>query len=477
MSQERARRREERERRAAATRARPRAPRDAARLAAASRAPRCAARLPRRTRWRRQQGLLARRRRAAERRASSLLYLAVAGRRLAADRRPVAARRRGCVLVAARRCPSSSPSPSTGGPAMTTATDRLELLPAVDVADGQAVRLVQGAAGTETSYGDPLDAALAWQQRRRRVGPPGRPRRRVRPRLQPRAARRGRRPARRQGRAVRRHPRRRVAGGRAGHRLRPGQHRHRRAGGPGLVRVGDRPVRRPDRRRPGRARHDPGRARLDPGRRRAVRGAGPARPRRLRPLRRHRRRPGRHADRPQPGPAARGVRGDRPAGGRPRRRLVAGRPAGHRRAGAGRRRGRDRRQGAVRRGVHPARRRWRRCRHDRTPQGLERCARGSRSSATRRAVAAGDHVWVTGCTSIVDGEVVHEGDPYAQTQQAIRNVALARWSSSTRRSTTSCAPGCYVTDISRWEEVRPGARRGVRRRSCPATSMVRGRPR
>jgi len=40
----------------------------------------------------------------------------------------------------------------------------LTLLPAVDVAAGQAVRLVQGVAGTETSYGDPLDAALAWQQ-------------------------------------------------------------------------------------------------------------------------------------------------------------------------------------------------------------------------------------------------------------------------------------------------------------------------
>ncbi|BCY06649.1 bifunctional 1-(5-phosphoribosyl)-5-((5-phosphoribosylamino)methylideneamino)imidazole-4-carboxamide isomerase/phosphoribosylanthranilate isomerase PriA [Actinoplanes sp. L3-i22] len=39
----------------------------------------------------------------------------------------------------------------------------LQLLPAVDVADGQAVRLVQGAAGSETAYGDPLDAALAWQ--------------------------------------------------------------------------------------------------------------------------------------------------------------------------------------------------------------------------------------------------------------------------------------------------------------------------
>ena len=36
------------------------------------------------------------------------------------------------------------------------------ILPAVDVADGAAVRLVRGAAGTETSYGDPLQAALVW---------------------------------------------------------------------------------------------------------------------------------------------------------------------------------------------------------------------------------------------------------------------------------------------------------------------------
>ncbi|WP_421015146.1 bifunctional 1-(5-phosphoribosyl)-5-((5-phosphoribosylamino)methylideneamino)imidazole-4-carboxamide isomerase/phosphoribosylanthranilate isomerase PriA [Glutamicibacter creatinolyticus] len=39
----------------------------------------------------------------------------------------------------------------------------LELLPAVDIANGQAVRLVQGEAGSETGYGDPLEAALAWQ--------------------------------------------------------------------------------------------------------------------------------------------------------------------------------------------------------------------------------------------------------------------------------------------------------------------------
>ncbi len=39
-------------------------------------------------------------------------------------------------------------------------TPELVLLPAVDVADGRAVRLTQGALGTETAYGDPVDAAL-----------------------------------------------------------------------------------------------------------------------------------------------------------------------------------------------------------------------------------------------------------------------------------------------------------------------------
>jgi phosphoribosylanthranilate isomerase len=40
----------------------------------------------------------------------------------------------------------------------------LILLPAVDVVEGKAVRLVQGKAGSETDYGSALDAALAWQR-------------------------------------------------------------------------------------------------------------------------------------------------------------------------------------------------------------------------------------------------------------------------------------------------------------------------
>ncbi|WP_405372596.1 MULTISPECIES: bifunctional 1-(5-phosphoribosyl)-5-((5-phosphoribosylamino)methylideneamino)imidazole-4-carboxamide isomerase/phosphoribosylanthranilate isomerase PriA [unclassified Microbacterium] len=41
-------------------------------------------------------------------------------------------------------------------------TPELILLPAVDVAGGKAVRLTQGEAGTETNYGDPVDAAQEW---------------------------------------------------------------------------------------------------------------------------------------------------------------------------------------------------------------------------------------------------------------------------------------------------------------------------
>ncbi|MHA6511760.1 bifunctional 1-(5-phosphoribosyl)-5-((5-phosphoribosylamino)methylideneamino)imidazole-4-carboxamide isomerase/phosphoribosylanthranilate isomerase PriA [Tessaracoccus sp. Z1128] len=41
--------------------------------------------------------------------------------------------------------------------------EKLQLLPAVDVQDGQAVQLVQGIAGSQKEFGDPLDAALRWQ--------------------------------------------------------------------------------------------------------------------------------------------------------------------------------------------------------------------------------------------------------------------------------------------------------------------------
>ena len=87
-----------------------------------------------------------------------------------------------------------------------------------------------------------------------------------------------------------------------------------------------------------------------------------------------------------------------------------------------------------------------------------------------RAVAAGDHIWVTGCTSLVDGEVVHEGDPYAQTTQAIRNIAwaLGQLDSSLEDVVRT---RIFVTDISRWEEY--GRAHGEAfGEIMPATSMV-----
>ena len=95
-------------------------------------------------------------------------------------------------------------------------SDYLELLPAVDIADGQAVQLVQGVAGSEKRFGDPVEAALNWQRRGAEWihlvdldAAFGRGHNRD-------AARQDRRHARHQGRDERRHPRRRVARGRDG---------------------------------------------------------------------------------------------------------------------------------------------------------------------------------------------------------------------------------------------------------------------
>jgi enamine deaminase RidA (YjgF/YER057c/UK114 family) len=87
-----------------------------------------------------------------------------------------------------------------------------------------------------------------------------------------------------------------------------------------------------------------------------------------------------------------------------------------------------------------------------------------------RAVAAGDFVFVTGCTSIDGAEVVHAGDAYAQTRQAIANVAaaLAKLGGGL---TDVVRTRIFVTDISRWEEY--GRAHGEAfAESMPATSMI-----
>ncbi len=87
-----------------------------------------------------------------------------------------------------------------------------------------------------------------------------------------------------------------------------------------------------------------------------------------------------------------------------------------------------------------------------------------------RAVAAGDFVFVAGCTSVVDGEVVHEGDAAAQTAQAIANVAAALEQLGAGLADV-VRTRMFVTDIARWRQyaLAHGAAFGEIR---PATTMV-----
>jgi len=87
-----------------------------------------------------------------------------------------------------------------------------------------------------------------------------------------------------------------------------------------------------------------------------------------------------------------------------------------------------------------------------------------------RAVAAGDFIFVSGCTSIDGADFVHPDDAGAQTAQAIANVkaALEALGAGLRDVVRT---RMFVTDISRWEEI--GRAHGAAFGECmPATSMI-----
>src|SRR4051794_25800525 len=87
-----------------------------------------------------------------------------------------------------------------------------------------------------------------------------------------------------------------------------------------------------------------------------------------------------------------------------------------------------------------------------------------------RAVAAGDFIFVSGCTSIVDGEVAHDGDLTKQAEQAtlIAGQALAGLGASLADVVQT---RMYVTDITRWREAAE-AHRLAFGDVAPAATMV-----
>ncbi len=87
-----------------------------------------------------------------------------------------------------------------------------------------------------------------------------------------------------------------------------------------------------------------------------------------------------------------------------------------------------------------------------------------------RAVAAGDFVFVSGCTSVAGAEFVHPGDAYAQAAQAIANAAAALTGLGASLADV-VRTRMYVTDISRWQEIGR-AHAEAFAEVLPATSMV-----
>ena len=87
-----------------------------------------------------------------------------------------------------------------------------------------------------------------------------------------------------------------------------------------------------------------------------------------------------------------------------------------------------------------------------------------------RAVAAGDQVWVSGCTSVLDGRVMHAGDMGAQAARAIGVIetALAEVGAALADVVRT---RIYVTDIARWREVAD-AHRAAFGEVRPAATMV-----
>jgi enamine deaminase RidA (YjgF/YER057c/UK114 family) len=87
-----------------------------------------------------------------------------------------------------------------------------------------------------------------------------------------------------------------------------------------------------------------------------------------------------------------------------------------------------------------------------------------------RAVAAGDYIFVSGCTSVDGTGLVHEGDARAQTAQCLANVAAALAGLGASLADV-VSTRMLVTDITRWAEYGE-AHREAFADIAPAATMV-----
>jgi enamine deaminase RidA (YjgF/YER057c/UK114 family) len=69
-----------------------------------------------------------------------------------------------------------------------------------------------------------------------------------------------------------------------------------------------------------------------------------------------------------------------------------------------------------------------------------------------RAIKIGDRILVSGTTSVVDGKIIGEGDPYLQTKTIIGNIEKALIKAGSGLDDI-VRLRTFVTDISKWEEV------------------------
>jgi enamine deaminase RidA (YjgF/YER057c/UK114 family) len=87
-----------------------------------------------------------------------------------------------------------------------------------------------------------------------------------------------------------------------------------------------------------------------------------------------------------------------------------------------------------------------------------------------RAVAAGDFILVSGCTSMDGGQFVHADDAAAQTIQAIANIGAALESLGASLEDV-VRTRMFVTDMSRWEEIGRAHGEAVAE-IMPASSLI-----